>query len=198
MEIILMRHATAQGNPEHRFIGVTDAPLLPEGRILAEKTAQHLPSVSWVYTSPLIRCIESASIFWPCTPQTHLTQLMEMNFGMFEGKTHQELEHCESYQTWLQAPEQAGTAETAKAVTTRMLQAFHFILEDARKKEFSPIGVVSHGGAIMLLLSQMIPAASANIYQYSLPNCGGYRIHIKNNPFGFDIIQKLGNGDALL
>ena len=29
MEVILVRHSIAVGNPERRFLGVTDAPLLP-------------------------------------------------------------------------------------------------------------------------------------------------------------------------
>ena len=37
MEIILVRHSIAAGNPERRFLGVTDMPLLPEGIALAKE-----------------------------------------------------------------------------------------------------------------------------------------------------------------
>ena len=43
MEIILVRHSIAQGNPERRFLGVTDTPLLPEGIALAERRAAAMP-----------------------------------------------------------------------------------------------------------------------------------------------------------
>ena len=44
MEIILVRHSIAQGNPERRFLGVTDTPLLPEGIALAERRAAAMHS----------------------------------------------------------------------------------------------------------------------------------------------------------
>ena len=55
MEIILVRHSIAQGNPERRFLGVTDTPLLPEGIALAERRTAAMPPVEHVYVSPLRR-----------------------------------------------------------------------------------------------------------------------------------------------
>ena len=56
MELILIRHGTTPGNLEHRFIGVTDHPLAPQGEALARETAPKLPPVEHVYRSPLLRC----------------------------------------------------------------------------------------------------------------------------------------------
>ena len=39
MELILIRHATTQGNLEHRFIGITDIPILPQGEDLARSVS---------------------------------------------------------------------------------------------------------------------------------------------------------------
>ena len=70
MEIILVRHSIAQGNPERRFLGVTDTPLLPEGIALAERRAAAMPPVEHVYVSPLRRARETAALLWPCIPET--------------------------------------------------------------------------------------------------------------------------------
>ena len=70
MELILMRHGTTQGNLEHRFIGVTDLPILPEGEELARKVSPTLPKIERLYVSPLLRCRQTAALLWPGMEQT--------------------------------------------------------------------------------------------------------------------------------
>ena len=45
MELILMRHATTQGNLERRFIGLTDLPILESGAELARQVSPTLPKI---------------------------------------------------------------------------------------------------------------------------------------------------------
>ena len=102
MELILVRHATTQGNLEHRFIGVTDIPILPQGEDLARTVSPTLPAVDHVYRSPLVRCQQTAALLWPQHPdQTVIPGLRETDFGPFEGRNHEELKDDPLYQRYI-------------------------------------------------------------------------------------------------
>ena len=127
MEIILVRHSIAQGNPERRFLGVTDTPLLPEGIALAKRRAAVMPPVEHVYVSPLRRACETAALLWPCIPETIVPGLREMDFGAFENRTHAELvaANDRAYLEWLAQERWDGYpgGETFSAMRMRVVAA---------------------------------------------------------------------------
>ena len=45
------------------------------------------PNVARVYSSPLLRCRETAEILFPDTTLQTVDNLIEMDFGDFEGKS---------------------------------------------------------------------------------------------------------------
>ena len=63
MEIMLIRHSMTAGNLQRRYVGRTDEGLCPEGIELAEQKAQFLLMPDIVYTSPMLRCRETAEIY---------------------------------------------------------------------------------------------------------------------------------------
>jgi probable phosphoglycerate mutase len=63
--VVLLRHAEAEGNPEHRFIGQHDVALSPLGRRQAEALAHRLRTmpVTRVISSDLRRCVDTVKGF---------------------------------------------------------------------------------------------------------------------------------------
>ena len=65
----LVRHGMTMGNLEGRYVGRMDIPVCADGvkelKALMEK--HNYPAVQEVYTSPLIRCRQTADILFPDT-----------------------------------------------------------------------------------------------------------------------------------
>lgn len=180
MELILIRHGTTQGNLEKRFIGTLDVPLAPQGEELARQVGPTLPRVEHIYRSPLMRCRQTAQLLWPGVAMTVIDELRETDFGPFEGKNHEELKDDPLYQAWIGQGDRLNFAampvgETAEQVVDRVSVGLEKVVKDAAAHGFARVGVVSHGGALMGLLSKY-GRPEREYYGWMCPNCGGFRM----------------------
>ena len=180
MELILIRHGTTQGNLEKRFIGTLDVPLAPQGEELARTVSPTLPKVDHIYRSPLLRCRQTAELLWPGVAMTVVDELRETDFGPFEGKNHEELKDDPLYQAWIGQSDHLNFAampvgETAQQVVDRVSVGLEKLTKDAAAHGFAQVGVVSHGGALMGLLSKY-GRPEREYYGWMCPNCGGFRM----------------------
>lgn len=175
----LVRHAMTQGNLEGRWIGTTDEPLCPRGIALARANArppEKIPRRIW--TSPLRRCRETASLLYPGAEQIAVPAFRETAFGPLENKNHRELEGEPFYRRWL---ESGGTApipgmESREEVSARVLSAFAPIAEElcASREEGA---IVAHGGVIMALCAAL-GSPEEDYYRRRCPCCGGWVIDL--------------------
>lgn len=88
--IYLVRHGETQWNLTHRFQGRIDVPLNQEGENQARALAFTLKDqpLMAIYSSPLVRAIETARFikeFHPSTPLFEEEGLIEMDLGEFDG-----------------------------------------------------------------------------------------------------------------
>ena len=65
MELLLIRHSITAGNLARRYVGRTDEGLCPEGERLARESAAGLPEPELVYSSPMLRCRQTAELLFP-------------------------------------------------------------------------------------------------------------------------------------
>ncbi|MCI7473536.1 MAG: histidine phosphatase family protein [Clostridiales bacterium] len=194
MELILIRHGTTQGNLEKRFIGMLDVPLAPQGEELARKVGPILPHVEHIYRSPLIRCRQTAELLWPGVETTVIEELRETDFGPFEGKNHQELKDDPLYQAWIGQGDRLNFAampvgETAEQVVERVSIGLEKLAKDAAAHGFERVGMVSHGGALMGLLSKYGRPERA-YYDWMCPNCGGFRMALDLDTLELTVLEE--------
>ena len=101
----LIRHGVTAGNLQGLYIGSgTDIPLCDEGRAqLAElKERFEYPQVDTVFSSPMLRAVETANILFPNAAHTFTVHdLREAGFGKFENKPVKELVHDEDFKKWI-------------------------------------------------------------------------------------------------
>lgn len=83
--VYLIRHARPAGDGVPRFLGRTDPPLSPEGRIAARRLGRCLRALSpgAVYCSPLRRCVETAR-YLDANP-IPVPGLEEIDMGAWDG-----------------------------------------------------------------------------------------------------------------
>lgn len=194
MELILIRHGTTQGNLEKRFIGMLDVPLAPQGEELARRVSPTLPRVEHIYRSPLLRCRQTAQLLWPDTEMTVIQGLRETDFGPFEGKNHQELKDDPLYQAWIGQGDRLNFAampvgETAQQVVDRVSAALAELVKDAAAHGYERVGVVSHGGALMGLLSKY-GRPERDYYDWMCPNCGGFRMALDPDTLELTVLEE--------
>ena len=194
MELILIRHGTTQGNLEKRFVGVLDVPLAPQGEELARRVSPTLPRVEHIYRSPLVRCRQTAQLLWPDTEMTVIQGLRETDFGPFEGKNHQELKDDPLYQAWIGQGDRLNFAampvgETAQQVVERVSAALAELVKDAAAHGYERVGVVSHGGALMGLLSKY-GRPEREYYDWMCPNCGGFRMALDPDTLELTVLEE--------
>ena len=181
--LLLLRHAMTRGNLERRWTGTTDEPLAPEGVALARRSAgtgEFLPRRVW--SSPLLRCRETAALLWPEVEAVAVPALRETGFGPFENKNHQELAGDPLYEEWTRS---GGTApvpglESREEVAARAVPALRELL-DRLAQEGEDGAVVTHGGVIMAVC-QALGAPARDYYQWWAPCCGGWLLKLSGWP----------------
>ena len=194
MELIIVRHSITQGNLEKRFIGTLDVPLIPQGEELARRVSPTLRSVEHIYRSPMVRCRQTAELLWPGVEMTVVDELRESDFGPFEGKNHEELKDDPLYQAWLGMGDRPDFAdmpvgESAREVTDRVSRGLEKVAADAAARGYGRVGVVSHGGALMSLLTKY-GRPERDYYAWMCPNCGGFRMALNPDTLELTVLEE--------
>lgn len=181
MEIYFIRHGMTKGNRERRYIGKTDEPLCEDGkRALGKK---RYPQVERVFVSPMLRCRETAAILYPHQKSEIIEELAECDFGLFEGKNVEELEHLQVFQEWMKS---GGTlpfpgGESRETFGKRCLKGFERVLQSCRERRIEQVALVVHGGTIMSVL-EAVGRPKKAFYDYHVGNGEGYQLTMEE-PF---------------
>ncbi len=175
MKIIFVRHGMTQGNIDKKYIGRTDQPLTAEGAEMLKKI--EYPRVDKVYASPMKRCIETAGVIFPKEDITVVEDLREIDFGIFEDKTHYELVENAYYQKWLNngGLSDIPEGEGFEAFRQRCVRAFKSVIADEKAEA---IAFVIHGGTIMALMSGLF---DMGYFDAMVGNGRGYILSFENN-----------------
>ena len=154
------------GNLWKKYIGSTDEPLCPEG--IAFLQGLSYPVTDRVYVTQRLRTRQTAELLFPGAEQVIVPGLEEMNFGIFEGKSYEELKETPEYQVWLNTNGEGSIpqGECKKDFCDRCENAFKTLMkqETAQRVVF-----VVHGGTIMALL-----------WRLGLPRRDYYHWQVKN------------------
>lgn len=169
-KIHFIRHGLTQANLEGRYIGRTDESLCDTGYTQLQHLMEECeyPKVAKVYTSPLLRCTQTAEYIYPDTQTEIVPELLEMDMGSFEGKTAEELKDEPAFVKWLENavdnPPPGG--EGMEDFLFRQVGAFNEIFKDMMEQEVFEAAIITHGGAIMALLAAIgLPKAPMNEWQ---------------------------------
>ena len=150
--IILVRHGHVEAIDEPCFRGQTHHGLTAVGMRQAEQTAEYIvrvaPHVRRVYTSPLTRCVTTASIIGTAAglapvPEAGLT---DIDYGEWQGRLVSDVrrEAPEAVATWFTRPAQVMIpgGETLAVLAARTLAAMTGIVQDNLS---ATVVVVAHG-----------------------------------------------------
>ena len=163
MTVYLLRHGETEYNARWRYLGKTDQPLSSKGR---EELARAGFSPEVVYVSPLCRTAQTAGILFPEA---------EMDFGIFEGRSADEMANDPAYRQWVDGgclgPIPEG--ESKDAFSARTCAAFAALLDGAVAAGEDLLVIVAHGGTQMAVLERY-GRPHRDFYAWPARNGGGY------------------------
>ena len=200
MELILIRHLKTPGNEKRQYIGSTDEALSEQEvqNFVQRQKRENYPPVQQVIVSPMKRCIQTAELIYPKNQVTQEELLKECDFGIFEGKTYEELKDKAEYQAWLDS---GGTiafpeGEDQKEFRLRCVKGMLCQVGRLCEENVESAAFVVHGGTIMAVLEQLAEDQK-DFYHWQVENGGGYRMLVdeeewKSGIHRFREIQKLG------
>lgn len=174
----LIRHGLTAGNLQGLYIGSgSDLPLCDEGRAqLADLKERFVyPQVDTVFSSPLLRAVETANILFPgAAHQFTVHDLREAGFGKFEGRPVKDLVHDEDFKKWITPgsgylPEGAEPTEQFHArCADSLMKLFEYMI----RMDVTEAACVTHGGVIMSMLSQRAVPTRRPEQWMADPGCG--------------------------
>jgi alpha-ribazole phosphatase len=170
--IALFRHGITEENKRKAYLGWNDSPLCPESINMNTNTMYEL-----YFSSDLPRCITTANILFPDKNLKHLTDLREMNFGIWEGKTYEDLKELPLYQCWLSDPKtyQPPEGESFGDFTKRVAVGWEKITEEILSQNVKRCAIITHGGVIRYLLSEYAPK-DHDFWSWQAPHEYGYEL----------------------
>lgn len=186
--LYLVRHAPAAwpesldgGGPRYR--GRSDAPLSPAGRLEARTLGKRFlgERLDAVFASDLRRAVETAERLAGGTPVREVPDLAEYSFGLWEGRSHEELlrEGSPEYRAWLEDPFSVAPpkGETFREFAARVEAAMEEPLRTARDGR---VALVGHGGPLRLALGKLL----------GLPRKNGWRLRLDRS--GVSVVEWAG------
>ncbi len=180
-KIHLIRHGMTDANIDGRYIGCkTDLPLSPEGvrELKSLRENMEYPDIEALYTSPLLRCKQTASVIYPGFEPISVDELTEYDFGIFENKTARELEIMPEYLEWTSGKISATPdGEDTNDFIRRIALGINMIVRDMMEKDITNAGVIMHGGAIMMFLATCAVPRKRSV-EWTSDNGRGYSIMI--------------------
>lgn len=211
MKIYLTRHSKTVWNQEKRLQGRCDSPLTPEGIENANALKKYLNEshlhFDYIYSSPITRAFQTASLLFEKNKIIQDQRLVEMNFGIFEGRKIPDIlkTDYELYHNLWHHPELFTCIPQGESYDEVVLRVQSFLDDLSNLEKDSSVFIVTHGMYFIVLLATMlglerkdfikinqkvvegcsltIVEASKNKYQLLMYNDTHYLPHVANTSF---------------
>lgn len=179
MTIYLIRHGKTEANEKWLYCGSTDLPLSENGRGELYQLHYDIKNVRFL-TSGMKRTNETLKILFGDVPYEEDPRFREVDFGIFEMHSYEELKETAAYQAWLAGDNEVNIppkGESGLQMKQRVLEAFSEIKEDTV--------LICHGGVIAAIMANLFPVENKTRYDWQPGNGCGYRIYDN----GYDVLK---------
>ncbi|MBQ2309203.1 MAG: histidine phosphatase family protein [Erysipelotrichales bacterium] len=179
--IYIIRHGQTNLNDRKVLQGRSDFPLNGRGKAQAASAAKLLENVRFdkVYSSPLIRAVETAKIVSPGREIRIDERLTEMDYGPYEGMDlrNPAPEVLEFFRDFVRHPAPSGMEQLPQVVK----RAGEFVEECCRTEE--NLLISTHAIAMKGILEYLTPHANGKYWSEYVGNCAIYVTEYKNGAF---------------
>lgn len=171
--LYLIRHGKTEANLRHLYCGSTDLPLSEEGiRELEEKRIQ-IPDVEF-RISGMLRTRQTLRILFGEVPFLVDSRFREVDFGVFEMKSYEQLKDDPVYQKWISGDNESNVppnGESGIQMRSRVLDGVEELLTGTQD-----VALITHGGVIAAIMDHLFPELGYSRYRWQPKPGEGYRI----------------------
>lgn len=170
-KLYLIRHGRTEANEKWLYCGSTDLPLSASGAKMLENVHYEVPQECIFMTSGMLRTEQTLKILFGNVPHTVDGRFREVDFGIFEMHSYEQLKSDPVYQEWITGDNEKNVppnGESGEQMLERVLEG----LKDLQK-ESKNVVLVTHGGVIAAMMAQLFPGEDKNRYTWQpKPGCG--------------------------
>ena len=194
--IYVIRHGQTELNSRHVLQGRSDYPLNAQGVVQAETAANRLRGMGIVFdrvfSSPLIRAVQTARIIAPGVPVEVDHRLIEMDYGPYEGMDLNALapEVVAFFSDFIHNPAPDGMEPLADVVART--GAFM----EALRTCSGNVLVSTHAIAMKGILEYLTPDSNGGYWPKYIGNCAVYTVACGDDGYAFPI-ELLKSGDQI-
>ena len=178
-KIYLIRHGKTTANEQHLYCGSTDLPLSQKGREELSVLKYDLDTENTVFiTSGMERTKQTLKILFGEVEYLIDSRFKEIDFGIFEMKSYNELKDTAEYQQWLEGDNHTNIppqGESGAQMEQRVLKAF----EEIMLYEKDTV-IITHGGVIASIMANYFKEENKNRYQWQPQPGHGYLLENNN------------------
>ncbi len=176
--LLLIRHGITRAVEDWLYCGATDLSLSPAGReaLISGRDSYIWPDLNgWsIYTSGMRRAEETLEILLGNIPHSPLPAFREMDFGVFEMHSYDELKIREDYQAWISGDNEANVCPGGESGLQMKARVFAG-LRELTQAPGSAL-VVCHGGPIVAVMQHLFPQENRTRYDWQPAGGCGYLI----------------------
>ena len=186
--LLLIRHGQIAANAAGRWHGATDSPLTRNGRRqvarLANRVRAQWGELAGIYSSPLIRCLNTAQAIGTALgqPVNVDDDLREYGVGELEDTTFAALQSEHDFFRRIKEDLNFAPAggDSINAVARRIVPALRriYTTDDSPR----PIAIVSHGAALAIALATLLDADANHWTNYHVDNCSVTELLLEPEP----------------
>ena len=181
--IYIIRHGQTALNNKKALQGRSDHPLNEAGQLQAEEVGRALAEqgvvFDRVYTSPLVRAVQTAELVAPGVAPVVDERLIEMDYGPYEGAdlSSPPPEVVEFFSDFVHNPAPDGMEQLASVV--ERVGAF---LEDIRGVEGNVL-ISTHAIAMKGALEYLTPESGGSYWSKYVGNCAVYIANVTDGVY---------------
>jgi len=203
MNVFVIRHGETDWNKEWRLQGRTQIRLNERGREQARETAAGLKKqgivFDRVYSSPLLRAVETAEILSGFTLENIATdeRIIELCFGKAEGTTPDERKEnplLQGFNNFFDAPEKYVAKDGAESIESVLARTKDFWENEIKKLEGQGVENVlisTHGGTLQALLMNVDGREISHYWDVKIPNCTVNLVKLKSGILRLEYTAKV-------
>ncbi|MBW2971961.1 histidine phosphatase family protein [Candidatus Woesearchaeota archaeon] len=158
MKLIMVRHGETRENRDNIMQGQIGGHLTKKGVMQAKKLGRRLKDEHFdiIYSSDLLRCkdtLREIRKYHPKTPVRYAKELRERKFGVWEGRTHDDVDNHLAKRgiRWNEWKPSGG--EASDQMTKRVRR---FLKRTLKERPDSSVLWVTHGGPIFKVLYRIL------------------------------------------
>ncbi|MBR3305388.1 MAG: histidine phosphatase family protein [Christensenellaceae bacterium] len=185
--IYVIRHGETEKNRAYALQGRSDLPLNEKGREQAADAGKRIRALgiefSHVFSSPLVRAVETAKLIAPDTGIITDDRLIEMDYGPYEGAdmNHLPPEVLFFFKDFVNNPAPHGMEQLSDVV--KRTGSF---IEDIKELK-GDILISTHAIAMKGILEYLTPGSNGSYWPKYIGNCAVYTVDVKDGLLGIPV-----------